>query len=57
MMAKMYDHKCYELAEHFLKDQAKINNYETADTLAYVIQEAIEGFLHAANHAVKLVSH
>ncbi len=52
----MLDKKCYDLARHFLKDEPKINNPETADTLAIVIQEAIEEFINDANNLVRRAS-
>ncbi len=44
-MAKTYDVKCYELAEHFLQDHPQINTVDHAKALAGDIQDAIETFL------------
>lgn len=55
-MTKTYDEKCLDLAKYFLADEPRFNNEETADTLASIIQEAIEDFMHAAQHAVRQVS-
>jgi len=41
----MYDEKCYELAELFLKDHPHLDNETNKDELAQVIQTAIEDFL------------
>ena len=47
-MAKLYDTKCYELAEEFLKDSSVGSSAsamkEFSDLLAKEIQQAIEDF-------------
>ena len=41
-MAKTYDSKSYELAEHFLQDETGLWTDENTDALAKVIQQAVE---------------
>ena len=41
-MAKTFDPKCHELAEYFLSDESKLNTEAARDTLAAIIQQAIE---------------
>ncbi len=41
-MAKTYDRRCYELAEHFLAGEPEINTEAARITLARTIQESIE---------------
>ena len=55
MRAKTYDSKCFELARHFLADEPRFNNLESADTLACIIQEAIEDFMSEARKLVRRV--
>lgn len=48
-MAKLYDTKCYELAQEFLKDSsvgASLLMKEYSDMLAKEIQQAIEDFFY-----------
>jgi hypothetical protein len=54
-MAKTYDAKCHELAEHFLQDHPALNLKTNAHDLALEIQEVIEIWflehtLQEANH-------
>lgn len=42
-MAKTFDPKCFELAEHFLADEPGLNTEAAKTTLAIEIQQAIEG--------------
>lgn len=41
-MTKTFDPKCYELAEHFLADEPKLNTEAARTTLAAEIQYCIE---------------
>jgi hypothetical protein len=41
-MAKTFDPKCYELAEHFLADTPELNTDAAKVTLAAAIQQALE---------------
>lgn len=47
-MAKTYDVKCFDLAEHFLQDEPELNSDANAAELAAEIQEAIEDWLDIA---------
>lgn len=55
-MTKTYDKKCFDLAKHFLSDEPRFNNDETADTLACIIQEVIEDFMDDARGLIRRVS-
>lgn len=44
-MAKTADVKCYDLARHFLQDEATLNTKEHEAALAMVIQTAIEDWI------------
>lgn len=47
-MLKTYDAKCYDLAEHFLADEAIVSTAEyerLANELACKIQDAVEVFM------------
>lgn len=41
-MAKTFDEKCFELAEHFLQDEPGLNTEAAKTTLALAIQQAVE---------------
>jgi hypothetical protein len=41
-MAKTFDEKCLELAEHFLQDEPSLNTEAARTTLATAIQDCIE---------------
>ena len=41
-MAKTFDPRCYELAEHFLSDHPHLNSEAARITLAQQIQQTIE---------------
>jgi hypothetical protein len=42
-----FDSKCYDLAEHFLQDEADLDSEDKRKELAQEIQEAIEAWLLA----------
>lgn len=43
-MIKLFDPKCYELAEYFLQDNPARNTHENRNVLAQYIQDATEEF-------------
>ena len=55
-MTRTFDEKCFELARHFLANEPRFNNDETAETLGVIIQETIEDFMSEARQQIRRVS-
>ena len=53
-MERLYDPKCYRLAERFLQDEPTLNTEELRDALAFEIQCSIEDFIEAYKNARRL---